>query len=76
MTTHSASCIPSVGCLSCTCPDCGRVGLPYVCGSPDDPDGGVTCAEIEAYATVERAKDKVYWDRLNRLGNRKAHLRF
>lgn len=42
-TACSSLCIASVGCPSCTCPDCGVVGLGYVCGSPDDPTGGLDC---------------------------------
>lgn len=26
-----------------TCPECGVVGLGYVCGSPADPSGGLDC---------------------------------
>jgi hypothetical protein len=41
------------GCHVCTCPDCGAVGLPFVCGSPADPSNGEDC---RARARAQQAK--------------------
>lgn len=40
-----------------TCPDCGTVGLPYVCGSPADRSGGMRCVLTRIIADVSSERD-------------------
>lgn len=54
---HDCFMPPGVGCPSCTCPDCGVIGQPFVCGSPEDPSGGADCESREAANWSRRFAD-------------------